>query len=115
MFSPHGESIISVENNALMFWPLNPNLDEYATFFAEPLLILQYLFIKYVDELGSCGLTLNAEGICPLEKHNGRITDYSALSGDDLQELKDVFLSFKPQVQKYLRMKYRIRLSEVSI
>ncbi len=115
MFSPQGESIISVESHALMFWPLDPNLDEYATFFAEPLLILQYLFIKYVHELGSCGLTLNAEGLCQLEKHNGRITDYSTLSKDELQELKDVFLSFKPQVQKYLRLKYRIRLTEVSI
>lgn len=75
----------------------------------KPLLLKQYLFIHYIDALGEYGLTLDIQGIRPLEKYRDRIVViYSPISKDDIEELKEVFKSFENWIQKYLILKYSL-------
>ncbi len=112
MFSPKGDYIVTWSTrgrHGILLWKWNPTWDECASFFEKPTTLEQYLFLKYLHQLGSCGLTLKDEGVCAINTYKNRFSQIiSTLTEQDLKQLNDVLLSFDPFVQKYLRIKYHL-------
>ncbi len=106
-FSTMGEYIVTCGFRGRFLLKWDPWWEELASFFNMPLLLEQYFFIIYLLQLGTCGLTLDTNGVSPMPHHVGRITQVvSPLTETDLGELKTAFLSLEPPLQKYLRIKY---------